>query len=108
MVNFRVGDQAQPARSASSYLGSFPVMEAAPNDQLDFTVFWGDSYMAAIEFSEPIRAQVLTVYGNATQPHSPHRGDQLALYRRGELRTVWRDRDQIEANFANRLIVNSD
>lgn len=108
MVHFRVGDQEQPARSASSYLGSFPVMEAAPNDQLEFTVFWGDSYMAAIEFSEPIRAQVLTVYGNATQPHSPHRGDQLELYRRGEMRPVWRDRGAIEAHLADRIIVNSD
>lgn len=40
----------------------------------------GDSYKAVIEFGEPVRAQVILTYGNASQPGSPHRTDQLELY----------------------------
>jgi acyl-homoserine-lactone acylase len=41
-----------------------------------------------IEFTDPVRAKVLLSYGNATQPGSPHVGDQLELYARKELRPV--------------------
>jgi acyl-homoserine-lactone acylase len=37
-------------------------------------------------------------YGNASQPGSPHVGDQLVLAAKGELRPVWRTREEIEAN----------
>ncbi|MEQ8963654.1 MAG: penicillin acylase family protein, partial [Coleofasciculus sp. C2-GNP5-27] len=56
------------------------------------------------EFSDPIKARVLTVYGNATQPGSGHIGDQLPLYARKELRPVWRTRQDIEANLRSRTI----
>lgn len=98
MVRFQVGEHNLPARGASGSLGSFPVLEAVPNDTLDFTVVAGETYTAAIEFSSPIRARAVQPYGNATQPSSAHRGDQLGLYLSGQMREVWRDRDQVEAN----------
>jgi acyl-homoserine-lactone acylase len=49
----------------------------------------------------------LNPYGNATQPNSPHRGDQLAHYRHGKLREAWRDRPTIEAHLARRTILDS-
>ena len=55
-----------------------------------------------IEFGEPVRAQVLLSYGNASQPGSPHLGDQLTLYARKELRRAWRTRAEIEANLEAR------
>lgn len=58
----------------------------------------GDSYVAAVEFGEAVRARVLLTYGNASQPGSPHVGDQLALSAKGEMRTAWRTREEIEAN----------
>ena len=59
----------------------------------------GDSYVAAIEFGETaVRAGVLLTYGNASQPGSPHIGDQFSLSANGEMRTVWRTREEIEAN----------
>ncbi|NEO85979.1 MAG: acylase [Spirulina sp. SIO3F2] len=103
MVRMRVGDQDLPAQGASGALGSFPVMDAVPNDNLDFTVVAGESYTAAIEFSDPIQAQVIQPYGNATQPDSPHRGDQLSLYLSGKMRPVWRDRAKIEANLESQV-----
>jgi acyl-homoserine-lactone acylase len=54
--------------------------------------------VAAVEFGETVRAQVLMTYGNASQPGSPHLGDQLVLSVKGEMRTPWRTREEIEAN----------
>lgn len=65
----------------------------------------GDSFIAAVEFSTPLRARVLMTYGNASQPASPHRGDQLVLAARGELRPAWRTRDEIEAHLEERTVV---
>jgi acyl-homoserine-lactone acylase len=65
----------------------------------------GDTYVAAIEFADPVRALVLNTYGNASQPGSPHRGDQLALSARGEMRPAWLTRREIEANLAERELV---
>jgi acyl-homoserine-lactone acylase len=39
---------------------------------------------------------VLLTYGNASQPGSPHDGDQLALFAADRLRTPWRRREEIE------------
>ena len=58
----------------------------------------GDTFYAAIEFADPVRARVLLSYGNASQASSAHRGDQLELFARKELRTPWRTREQIEAH----------
>jgi acyl-homoserine-lactone acylase len=65
----------------------------------------GDSYVAAVEFGETARAKVLLTYGNASQPGSPHIGDQLALAANGEMRTAWRTRGEIEANLETREIL---
>ncbi len=64
----------------------------------------GDSYIAAVEFSDPIRAAALLAYGNASQPGSPHVGDQLDLFAKKELRPVWRTREEIEAHLEEREV----
>ena len=68
-------------------------------------VVGGDSYVAAVEFADPVRARVLLAYGNASQPGSPHIGDQLALAAKGELRPVWQTREEIEAHLEAREVV---
>ncbi len=70
-----------------------------------FEVRGGDSYVAVVEFSEPVRARVLLGYGNASQPDSPHRGDQLELMARQDLRPVWRSRAEVEAHLERREVV---
>jgi acyl-homoserine-lactone acylase len=41
-------------------------------------------------------------YGNASQPGSPHLGDQLQLFSEKKMRQVWRSRDEIEAHLEAR------
>jgi acyl-homoserine-lactone acylase len=60
------------------------------------------SFVAAIEFSQPVRAKALLSYGNSSQRGSPHHTDQLSYYSRKELRPVWRSRAEIEAHLESK------
>lgn len=104
VVRLRYGKQDLPASGAPGELGSFRVLDIATTKDERFSVVAGDSYIAAIEFGNPIKAKALTVYGNATQPNSSHVGDQLSLYARGELRPVWRTRKEVEAHLESRQV----
>ena len=67
----------------------------------------GDSFVAVVEFGDPVRARTLLGYGNASQPGSPHVGDQLELMARQELRPVWRTRAEVEAHLARREVMQA-
>lgn len=59
----------------------------------------GETFVAEVEFG-PGRptARVLLTYGNATQPGSPHVGDQLALLAQQEMRPAWRTREELASH----------
>ncbi|MGB7440609.1 MAG: penicillin acylase family protein [Coleofasciculaceae cyanobacterium] len=103
-VRLRYGQENLPAAGAPGQLGSFRVLYLAPASQGRFRTFGGDSYIEAIEFSRPVKAKVLNVYGNATQPGSSHIGDQLPLYARSQLRPVWRTRQEILAHLESHRV----
>lgn len=104
VFRLRYGDVDLPANGGPGYLGIFRVIDFVPEEDQRFRPAQGDTYVAAIEFSNPIRAKVLNSYGNATQPNSPHAGDQLQLFNRQELRPVWRSRREIESHLAARQV----
>jgi acyl-homoserine-lactone acylase len=104
VARLRYGNVDLPASGGPGLFGIFQVVDLAPASGGGFQQVAGDTYMAAVEFSNPIRAKVLTTYGNATQPGSPHMGDQLPLYARNELRSVWRTRKEIEAHLESRKV----
>jgi acyl-homoserine-lactone acylase len=83
-----------PASGASDELGSFRVLNFERADTR-YVATGGDSFVALVEFGRPIRARTLLAYGNASQPGSPHRTDQLALFANQELRPVWWQREEI-------------
>jgi acyl-homoserine-lactone acylase len=62
----------------------------------------GDSFIAAVRFTTPLQARVLLTYGNASQPGSPHIGDQLRLYAHNQLRPAWRTPAEIAAHLSLR------
>ncbi|WP_333097003.1 acylase [Microcoleus sp. Pol12A6] len=100
---FRLPGEANlPANGADGDLGVFRSVWFAPGKDNRFQAVAGDSFVAAIEFSNPVKAMALNSYGNATQPGSPHAGDQLQLFARKELRPVWRSRSEIEAHLSSR------
>ncbi len=93
-----------PANGGGGDKGIFRVLNFAPADNGRFQAVDGDSYVAAVEFSQPVKAMALTSYGNATQPNSPHIGDQLPLFARQQLRPVWRTRQEITVNLEERKV----
>jgi acyl-homoserine-lactone acylase len=99
-------DKNLPANGGASELGVFRHVWFAPQPDGTFAAIGGDSYVAAIEFSDPVRAMALTTYGNATQPGFSTSGDSLERFARQELRPVWRSRSDIEAHLAARQTFN--
>ena len=93
-----------PANGGDGSLGIFRVVDFAPASGEVFQAVEGDSFVAAIEFSQPVKAMALIGYGNATQPGSPHTVDQLQLFANKQLRPVWRDRQDIKAHLEERKV----
>lgn len=93
-----------PANGGSGDLGIFRVVDFAPRQDGRFQAVGGDSYIAAVEFSNPVKAMALISYGNATQPRSLHINDQLPLFARKQLRSVWRSRQDIVAHLDERKV----
>ncbi|CAN5829355.1 acylase [soil metagenome] len=102
----RIDDVDLPANGGSGDLGIFRVVDfdALPGDATRQVATGGDSWVAAIEFSQPVRARALLSYGNASQPGSPHRTDQLELFASKQLRTVWLTREEVLQNLTGRHV----
>lgn len=91
-----------PANGASDPYGIFRVTgyeSAGPNR---YQAVGGDSYVAAIEFSDPLRARSIVAAGNVSRAGSPHRTDQLPLFSAKQLKPVWRTRAEILAHLERR------
>jgi acyl-homoserine-lactone acylase len=91
-----------PSNGGTGALGIFRVTNMEPTPDGRLMAIGGDSYVGVLEFRTPLRARTLIGYGNASQPGSPHRTDQLRMYARKELRTAWRTRAEVEANLEAR------
>ncbi len=49
----------------------------------------GNSFVAVVEFGPKVRARAVSIGGTSADPASPHFGDQVDRYARGDLRPVW-------------------
>jgi acyl-homoserine-lactone acylase len=56
----------------------------------------GETWISAVEFTTPLKAEGLMAYGNSTQPGTKHRTDQVQLLSERKLRTLWMTRQVIE------------
>lgn len=97
-----------PGNGATGGLGVFRVIEYAPDSDGHFRSAGGDSFIAVVEFSKPLKANVLLTYGNSTDPGSPHYGDQLELASKKQLRPAWLERKEIEAHLAQKTTLHLD
>ena len=52
-----------------------------------------------------VSSVLITHSGNASQPGSPHLGDQLTLFARNEMRQAWRTREEIAAYLETREVL---
>ena len=78
-----------PANGGAGYLGIFRVVNFLPiEDSKKFQAFDGDSFVAAVEFSQPVKAMALNTYGNSTQPNATNSNRQLKLFAEKKLRPI--------------------
>ncbi len=105
VYRLRYAGRDLPAAGGPSEAGVFRTMNFVPDGNGGFQINSGETYVAAMEFGDEVRARALLSYGNASQPHSKHMGDQLELLAAKKLRPVWRNRADIEANLEFRKIV---
>ncbi len=99
VYRLRVGKYDLPANGGPGQLGIFRVVDFGKESNGKAAAVGGDSYVAAIEFGpKGARAMSLISYGNASQPGSPHIGDQLELFARKQLKPVWRSKTEIQVN----------
>jgi acyl-homoserine-lactone acylase len=92
-----------PASGGNGMFGIFRVLWFRDGEHGRRRAVGGDSYVALTEFTKNgPRAKAVLPYGNASQPGSPHRGDQLQLYADKELRPVWLSRDSVQAHLEAR------
>jgi acyl-homoserine-lactone acylase len=108
VFRLRRGNFDFPGNGATGGLGVFRVIEYAPDQDGHFRSAGGDSFIAIVEFSKPLKASVLLTYGNSSDPNSPHYGDQLELASKKQLRTAWLERKDIEAHLAHRSVLHTD
>jgi acyl-homoserine-lactone acylase len=106
VVRLRRDSVELPGNGGPDELGVFRALWSDAGRDGRFVATGGDSYVAAVEFGPTVRARALLVYGNASQPGSPHRTDQLPLFARQELRPVWRTRAEVEANLRSRVALD--
>jgi acyl-homoserine-lactone acylase len=100
VMRLRSGDKDFPGNGAPG--DPFGVFRVAYYDRDDagpagkMRMVAGDTYYQVVELGNPVRAKVLLAYGNSSQPGSKHRGDQLELFSKKQMRDAWRDRESIE------------
>ncbi len=93
-----------PASGGDGLFGLFRVLRFDEMEGGRRRATFGDSYVALTEFTkEGPRAKAVLPYGNASQPGSPHRGDQLQLYAEKKMRPVWHSRDSVRAHLERRV-----
>ena len=97
-----------PANGIDGSLGVFRVAWPGGGDENNMFVGGGDSWVGVIEFADQVRAKVLLSYGNATQDDSPHKGDQLELFSKKELREAWFTKEEVQANTTMVEVITED
>jgi len=104
---FILEDVDVPGHGGFGNLGAFHVITwSDPNAEGVRTPTHGETWVAMIEFSTPVKAYGLMSYGNSRQPGTAHYSDQLEMLSEGKYRELWLLRDQVEANLSERTPLN--
>ena len=104
VFRFKIGDVDVPGNGGPGPMGVFRTMTLGTPIDGKYYPAHGDTYVAAIEFSKPLKAKVLTSYGNATQPGSKHHSDQLQLLSDKKMRDIWFTREEAEKHLEEREV----
>ncbi|HEX5052924.1 MAG TPA: penicillin acylase family protein [Planctomycetota bacterium] len=88
-----------PVGFTSSRWGSLAAFQVRPRQGLKRLYGTsGNSFVAVVEFGDPVRARAVTAGGLDSVPGSPHFNDQAERYARGELRPVYFAPDELRGH----------
>jgi len=104
VYRFRQDDLDLPGNGGPSGLGIFRVVNYAGDAGQPRRAIGGDSFVMAVQFGKTTEARALLGYGNASQPHSASRTNQLELMSAKMLRPVWRGREAVKAHLDARQV----
>jgi acyl-homoserine-lactone acylase len=104
VLRFRRGGIDLPGNGAPSAMGAIRTVNPGPFVKGKAEGVAGDTYFAVIEFSTPVHAEALLSYGNWSKTGSVHVEDQMRLLSKKEMRPIWRDRKDVEANLEARKV----
>lgn len=99
---FARGSLELPGNGGHGRMGVFRTMQYGRKSGNRFYPTHGETFVCAVEFGAPQRAQCALGYGNASQPGSPHVEDQLPLMAAKRLHPVWRTRSELAPNLERR------
>jgi acyl-homoserine-lactone acylase len=102
VYRFRSGNADLPGNGGAGASGLFRTITYTRGDDNKYYASSGETIVCAIEFGRSQRANCVLGYGNATQPGSVHREDQLPLMVKKALHPVWRERAEVEQNLKKR------
>ena len=102
VFRFASGNADVPGNGGAGTSGVFRTITFGRRQGNRYYASHGETFVCAIEFAAPQRAQCSVSYGNASQPGSPHMEDQLPLMTAKKLHPVWRDRKDVEAHLERR------
>jgi acyl-homoserine-lactone acylase len=106
VYRYERGAKDLPGNGGAGRLGLFRTMSFSKKKGNRFYPAHGETFVCAIEFSTPQKANCVLGYGNASQPGSNHIDDQLQLMADKKMHPVWRLRKDIEANLERRESLN--
>jgi acyl-homoserine-lactone acylase len=101
---FHLRDVNLPGNGGFGNLGIFRTITWSPLKDGERVPMAGETWVSLIEFSTPMKAMGLMSYGNSSQPGSKHRSDQLEYLSREQLRTLWRDRAEVEQHLEDKYM----
>lgn len=93
---FHLADINLPGNGGYGNTGIFRTVTWGPMKDGERTPVHGETWVSMVEFGTPMKAVGLMSYGNASQPGSKHRGDQLRYLASKTFRTLWTGRAQVE------------
>jgi len=93
---FHIDEVNLPGHGGFGATGLFRTITWGPLKDGERTPQHGETWVSMVEFSSPIKAVGLMSYGNASQPGSPHRADQLQHLSDKTFRTLWTTRAEVE------------
>jgi acyl-homoserine-lactone acylase len=93
----RKGSVDLPLSGGSGLMGSFRVLDFHKADDGKLVASGGDSWVFAVEFSQPPKAYTVVAYSQSDVAGSPHYSDQAALFAGNKMKRAAFTESEIQA-----------